>query len=177
MNKFVLFMTILASLGSFAGEHDLTDIEGKDINLKLFDHAIAGSIKDFVVFGNKDDATNISELTIKKDAQIIKASFKKNESSFGGRILHTDLSRNIRSSQIEFVKWDTDLQKIYITINGEMVETIIKADDFQNSHFINPHYFVSFSNGEKFDFKILNGQACYNFSAHLIMMIAGAYSH
>ncbi len=56
-------------------DHFLGTITGSNIDLKIYQHAIAGSIKGFVVFGNVDEETGAVDLSIKKDNQLIKASF------------------------------------------------------------------------------------------------------
>lgn len=175
MKSLVLILALFCQI-AFAGDHSLTDIEGKDIKLKMYDHAIAGSIKDFVIFGNNDEAANLSELTIKKHGQLIKSTMSKTNSGIGGTIAHNNDGISYVTT-IKFIGLDAQEQKFFFEINEEKIEVLVKAEDFQNNHFINPHYFVTFANGEKLDFKIMSGQACYKASLHLLMMIVGAYVH
>lgn len=175
MKSFLLILALFSQM-AFAGDHSLTDVEGKNIKLKMYDHAIAGSIKDFVIFGNNDEEANLSELTIKKHGQLIKTTLSKTNSGLGGTIAH-DYDGISYVTTIKFIGLDSQEQKFFFELNGEKIEVLIKAEDFQNNHFINPHYFVTFANGEKLDFKIMSGQACYRASLHLLMMIVGAYVH
>jgi hypothetical protein len=175
MKSVLLFIALLCQI-AFAGDHSLTDIEGKEIKLKMYDHAIAGSIKDYVVFGHNDEEANTSELIIRKHGQIIKSTLSKTAAGLGGVITHNNDGITYITT-IKFIGLNPQEQKYEFEINDEKVEVLVRAEDFQNNHFINPHYFVTFANGEKIDFKVLSGQACYRASLHLIMMVVGAYIH
>jgi len=175
MKSLILIIALFCQF-TFAGDHSLTDIEGKEIKLKMYDHAIAGSIKDYVIFGHNNEETNTSELIIRKHGQIIKSTLSKTATGLGGVIIHNNEGITY-ATKIKFLGLNTQEQKFEFEINDEKIEVLVKAEDFQNNHFINPHYFVTFANGEKIDFKVLSGQACYRASLHLIMMIVGAYIH
>lgn len=172
MFRSLVIIAALVMNFAFAGEHRLTEILGKDIQLKTYDHAIAGSIKNFVIFGHVDEATATSELTLKKDGQLIKTTFKKSETGLGGTI-----SQSENTTQVRFVKIDAQEQKIYLKINDQLAEVKILADRYENKHFINPRYLVTLANGETLDFHMVDGGACYQFSTHLVMLIAGSYFH
>lgn len=175
MKKF-FFITLLVLSQLALAEHPLTDITGKDIALKNFDHAIAGSIKDFVIFGHNDEDKNLSELTIKKHGQIITARLEKSGNTLGGIIGH-EIAGIRYETKIAFAGVNANESKIFLQINGEPVEVLIKAEGFENNHFVNPQYIVTFANGETFDYKIMSGHACFKTSIHLAMMIVGAYAH
>ena len=158
-----------------AEDHSLSLIKGTNIELKLYDHAIAGSIKDFIVFGNKDDETGTSELTMKKHGQVIRTTFGALSDGFGGTISHSTDGVMV-STEIRLKKVDQAQQQITFTAGGKEYLVQIEAEDFQNDHFINPRYKMEFD-GQRVEFKLEHGDACYGFSAHLVMMIFGAYLH
>lgn len=176
MKLFTVMAFLLITQITSAGDHSLTDIKGREIELKSYDHAIAGSIKDFVIFGNTDEDKNLSDLIIKKDGQLIRASFTKNGNILSGRVTH-QVNGIQRETSVKFLGIDASQQKILLEVNGAPAEVLIKAEGFQNNHFINPHYYVTLSNARAFDFKIMSGGACYKASIHLAMMIVTSFIH
>ena len=83
----------------------------------------------------------------------------------------------------EFVKKDfkqhktieINIEKIrVIDVNGVEHTIKVKADSFENNHFINPEYIFDID-GKVISAKFTNGQACYMYSLHLIFMIYGTY--
>src|SRR3989338_4649823 len=86
--KFILIFSLLFSQLLIADEHALTTLTGTQINLQAYDHAIAGSVKNFLIFGSKDESTGKSELIIKKDGIVTKANFGINNGQFSGNILY-----------------------------------------------------------------------------------------
>lgn len=175
MKKSFLIIIALICQMAFAGDHELSDILGTNIALKSYDHAIAGSIKDFVIFGNTNEDENQSELIIKKHGQIIKSMIKPTSTGLGGTIQHQHEGTTLETT-IKFVSINQREQKIILQLNSEPVEVVIKAEGFANNHFIKPQYIVTLANGESFDFKITDGEACYRASVHLTMMIISAYA-
>lgn len=168
----------LSVFGQFAKaeEHTLTTITGShDINLKEYDHSFAGSIKDFVVFGNVDEATNSAELTLKKDGQLIRTVFQKTGNELGGTVHHEFEGRTF-DTKIVFKGIEPKNNKFFYEINGKMAEVLVVADKFENNHYINPQYVVTYD-GQIIMFKLNNGQACYRYSAFLNFLILGAVLH
>ncbi len=180
MKSLLFALSLVLATVSFhsvsANEHPLASIRGDQIDLKVSDHAFAGSIKDFVVFGNKDEATGISELTLKKDGQVIRATFKKQSAQWVGGVIEHATDEQSFKTLVEFVKVDQAANTMTIRFNGQEIVTKIESDAFENGHFVNPKYSAEI-NGKPVSFKLEGGQACYGFSLHLIMMIWGAYLH
>jgi len=79
-------------------------------------------------------------------------------------------------TEVQFESVDRTNQVINVKIDGETVAVTIKADKFENNHFFNPTYTATLK-GKSVSFTLSGGKACYNFSAHLIMMIFGAMAH
>jgi len=174
--KYILcILTLIFSINAFSGGHDLTELKGTDIDLKLYDHAFAGSIKDFVVFGYKKEGKFESKLQLKKDGKMVEAIFSKNRDGIGGVIRHESEGRNIVSN-LKLVKINQEEQSIEISHNGKNIRVDIEGDDYRNNHFINPRYEANID-GKLVKFNIKDGEACYGFSTHLIFMILGAYLH
>lgn len=166
---------VLISSVAIAEDHKLSEIKGDKIELKTYDHAIAGSIQDFVVWGFVNEQTGASQLLMRRDGQVIETSFSKQGDKMGGVIEHTVANKKI-TTELFFVSLDTNSNEYTFEMNGQPFTVKVTADDFQNHHFINPTYAATLPDGSEFNFR-LEGQACYNYSMHLIFMIVGAYSH
>ncbi|MBL6988776.1 MAG: hypothetical protein ISR65_03325 [Bacteriovoracaceae bacterium] len=173
--KFLLMLISCLFVSSvIAEDHPLSSLSGTNIDLKNYDHAFAGSIKDFVVWGFLDEAAFTSELIMRKDGQTIKTIFNRGEQGVGGTITHKKEDQEI-STTIKLSKIDGQNQTIEFLFNDEKIVVAIKADGYENSHFINPVY-ETIVNDETISFKLM-GQACYGQSLHYAMMILGAYLH
>ncbi|MBI2522356.1 MAG: hypothetical protein HYV97_18190 [Bdellovibrio sp.] len=175
MKSLLVLLCLFLVFSALADDHSLSTIKGTAIDLKVYDHAIAGSVKDFVIFGNKDEETFSSELIMKKHGQVIRATFGKLANGIGGTISHLD-NGVLVSTEVRVEKIDTDLQQITMTADGKNYVVQIEGEDFQNGHFMNPSY-RTVVDGKTVEFKVEAGEACYGFSVHLIMMILGAYLH
>lgn len=175
MKKLFLCLALL-SFTAFADDHGMTDMKGPGIELKSYDHAFAGSVNGFLVFGNVDEGKGHSALTIKKDGGLSVADFNFGENrSFGGTLSHTDESGKQTIVNVEMVKLDRSNTTFTFKVNGQDLDVKIVADDFRNNHFINPEYKTTIG-GKPFVFKMMSGHACYTMSAHLIAMMLAAGS-
>lgn len=176
MKKVVLFALLLTSLFAFAEDHNLTNFKGGDIDLKAYDHAVAGSAKDFLIFASKNEETGISSFTAKKNGKIISTEIKKQtDGTFGTTFNYVTNEGEEKSISVVLKSLDKVENKYVYMMNGKEVVISVKADDFRNNHFINPQYNFEFGD-KQLSVKMENGQACYNFSAHLIAFILTAYS-
>ncbi len=164
----------LTTAVGFAGEHPLSTIQGTQIDLKAYDHAFAGSIKGFVAFGAMDEETFTSELTFRKDGKLVKAAFAMENGKLTGLIRH-DTEKGTVETALYLARIDRAQNQLIFSVNGKEMVVSITADGFANNHFMNPTYKTNF-NGEEISFT-LKGQACYGFSAHLAILILGAYLH
>jgi hypothetical protein len=72
------------------------------------------------------------------------------------------------------VKIDKETSTLHFLLNEKPLTVVVKADAFQNNHFINPHYFVTGPGGMKYHYKVVGGQACYGCSMNLVFMILAA---
>lgn len=80
MRKILSIVAIVLGLVSVAStaraeDHSLSTIQGTQVDLKAYDHAFAGQIRDFIAFGTLDESTGTSELTMRRDGQIVRATF------------------------------------------------------------------------------------------------------
>ena len=177
--KYVLlvFTLLLTIPGVYAEEdHSLSNIRGTNIELKTYDHAIAGAIRDFVVWGYVDEASFTSDLIMRRDGQIVKATFKRQEDGrIGGQIIHT-VGEAERTTEIYLGGVDPEAGQIKLLVNGQETVVSITSEGFEGSHFINPTY-TTVIDGEEVSFTMENGEACFGLSMHLSMVIFGAYLH
>lgn len=174
MKACALLLSLLISTQIFSEDHGMTNIHGTNVELKSYDHAIAGAINGLLVFGDINEEKGQSVLTIKRNGILTHTIFEKvSNKPFGGII---DVSGdNSTVIDVEFTKLDRNENIYTYKVNNEFINIKVTADDFRNNHFINPKY-TTIIKGKPFEFKIEQGQACYNMSAHLIAMMIGAAS-
>lgn len=174
---FVLSSVMFSAAGVRAEDHSISTIQGTQVDLKVYDHAIAGQIRDFVVFGALDESTGMSELTMKRDGQLVRAAFGRDPSTgkFGGLIRHEDQRKQTHETKLQFVRLDKAKNVFTFLVNDQEIEVRVTFDAFANNHYLNPTYRTEV-NGKPLEFT-LKGSACYNFSAHLNFMILGALLH
>lgn len=178
MKKLVLItLLLLSSFLTFAEEdHNLTNFKGGDIELKAYDHGVAGSVKEFIIFASQDEETGISTFIAKKDGKVINAEIKKQANgTFGSSFNYVTTEGETKNIAVTFKELNKVENKYIFTMNGKEVVIFVKADDLRNNHYINPQYDFQFDN-KQLSVKMENGQACYNFSAHLIAILLTAYS-
>jgi len=176
MKKILLAVTLaLFSFGAFAEDgQELTTIRGTNIDMKIYDHAMAGSIKDFVAWGFFDEAAGTSELIIRKYGQTFKTVFNKQENGkFGGTITFTrdNVTQNVG---IEFGKVDPQKKEIYLKVNNEDVVITVVPESMNGGHMVNPTFTTTLK-GETVSY-VLGGESCFGKSSFFAMMILGAYS-
>jgi len=167
MKHILALSFLLTSFIALAGDHNMTNFKGGDVELKAYDHAVAGAVKDFLIFASLDEATGVTTFTAKKEGKVTNLEIKKLASGRFG-VEESTFS-------VLFKKLVREENKFIFTVNGEDIEVDVKADDFINNHYINPAYTFHFKNKD-LTVKMEDGEACYNFSAHLIAMILTAYS-
>jgi hypothetical protein len=165
-----------SSLALAENGHELSTIKGDlNIDLKAYDHAMAGSVKDFVIWGSVNEAQGTSELIMRRDGQDVKALFKQVDKTFGGTVEHrTDYGP--RSTTVQFAGLDRQKNEYSFLVNGEIIKARIAAEDFQNKHFIKPTYTIVNKDGSQTTFKF-EGQACYKYSLHILTMMIAATTH
>ena len=177
MKKLVLAIGLaLFSFAAFAEDgQELTTIIGTNIDMKLYDHAMAGSIKDFVAWGFFDEANGNAEMIMRKYEQTIKTVFKKQENGkFGGTVSHT--KDNVRyDTVVEFVKVDAAKKEIHLKIDNEDVVITTEPESVNAGHMVNPKFTTTLK-GETVSY-VLGGESCFGKSTFFAMMILGAYSH
>jgi hypothetical protein len=167
----------LSSPVAFAEDgHNLSTIKGDlNINLMAYDHAMAGSIKDFVIWGSVNESEGKSELIMRRDGQDVKAIFKQVDKTFGGTVEHrTDYGP--RSTSVQFAGLDRQKNEYSFQVNGEVIKARVVSEDFQNNHFIKPTYTIVNKDGSQTSFKF-EGQACYKYSMHILTMMIAATTH
>ena len=171
--KYLIALLGLVSGLAMAAEHPMGTIKGTNIDLKTYDHAMAGSIKDALVWGFVNEATFTSNLTMRKDEQIIEATFTRADGKVGGKIEHKVADKSIVTT-IYLVKIIKETNEMVLSINDQEVKVAIQGA-YENDHFVNPTY-SAVINGETVSFQ-MQGEACFGYSFHLSALIFGAYVH
>jgi hypothetical protein len=176
--KILILALTLIALPAMAEDHGTTaaTISGQEISLMEIDHGFSGMIKNTLVFGTLDEESGKSTLVFKKAGKVFHADFQKTDGSMKGLLQSEDENGIVKLTQVEFLSVDRVSQVITVKIDNEEVKVAIKADRFENNHFYNPTY-SAIMKGKSVAFSLAGGKACYNFSAHLVMMIFGAMAH
>lgn len=164
-------LSLLLSFASFAGDHPMSEIIGKDIKLSTKDHTIAGRVGTKLIFGDVEESKGHknSTLTIKSDDGLITTSFGNQNGHWGG-VVGTANS----TTEIKLVRIDREIPAYIISVGGKEHTIRVEAEDFRNNHFINPKYVLETTQGD-IEAKMVEGQACWMYSLHLIFMIFGTY--
>ena len=111
--KFILFLSLFSlSFSGYAEDHSLGTLRGTTqqtpVDLKVYDHSFAGSIRDFTVFGWLDESTFTSYLTVRKYAHTFQVTFKKEEGKIGGVLAYDD-----KEVKVEFKGYDKQKQTLF----------------------------------------------------------------
>lgn len=169
---FALFS--LSSFNAFSHEYKMTSIVGTNIKLEAAGHGFAGSVNDKLIFGRKIEGQFVSRLEVLAKNHNQSVSFQMKDNVFQGDISSTTDNGDIVVHQLTFTDLDRNSNTYSLKFDEQEIEVQVTADKFENGHFINPRYETEV-NGEKISFKILDGQACYGYSLHIIFMILGSY--
>ena len=170
----VLALSLTLGFAARAEEHAMSTILGNEIDLKTRDHAFAGSIGDWLANGSFKHDGFVSKIHLLRGEEVVDAEFSQKDKVIGGTLAHT-VDGTLYQTTLKFVKAQKDAPQFLFELNGRPFEISVVSDDFKNNHFINPTYSASI-NDKVYSFT-LKGEACYGYSAHLIMMIYGALAH
>ena len=176
--KIALVSSLLFSPAMALAEdvHKLASIKGDlGIDLKAFDHAMAGAVRDFVIWGSVNETTNTSELIMRRDGQDVRSIFAPAEKSFGGVIMH-QTSKGVKATSIRFLGLDRQKNEYSFLVNGQKIITSVVGEEFKNNHFIKPTFTISGKDLGDISFKF-DGEACYKYSLHIITMMIAATMH
>lgn len=155
--------------------HDLGNVKGTDIDMKVYDHSVAGAINGAVAWGFFDEAAGVSKLIMRKYGQVITAEFKKQaDKSLGGVITSANGSEQ-RSTSVFLGKVDGPNKKFVMKLNGEEITVAITAEGINSGHFVNPTYSTVIS-GKPVSYRI-EVEGCFGYSINMAMIILGAYAH
>jgi hypothetical protein len=177
MKKLVLIAALLMSTFVFAEEHSLSFFRGGDVDLKAYDHSVAGSIGESLVFASNDEATGITTYVAKKEGKIITTEIKKHEDGqFGTELNYVTAEGEQKSISVLWKALNRAENKYVFTMNGQDVAVYVKAEGMDGEHFINPQYDFQFADGKTLSVKLENGTACYGLSANFITIILTSYS-
>lgn len=177
IKSFVLSAVLFSSpLAHAEDDHRLAEIKGDlGIELKAFDHAMAGSVRDFVIWGSVNESAGTSELIMRRDGQDVRSIFASSDKSFGGTVSH-QTSFGQKTTTIKFSSLDKQKNEYSFLVNGDTVLASVVAEDFRNNHFIKPTYTIKFKSNKDVSFKF-EGEACYKYSLHILTMMIAAVTH
>ncbi|MBC86028.1 MAG: hypothetical protein CL677_02525 [Bdellovibrionaceae bacterium] len=166
----MLFAFITPFANADSNDHPMSHIIGTEIELNTLGHTIAGKVGSKLIYGNVDEnGHQTSKLKVKTLVSEFETEFAHRDGVWGGQ-----LSDGNRSLDATFLRLDRENATYYISFGGEEYRVRVEADDFQNNHFINPTYILE-KDGEDIRAQMMEGQACYMYSLHLIFMIFGTF--
>lgn len=156
-------------------EHPAGRIRGTHIDVQTQSHSFAGTVNGGLVLGGLNEATGESRLSFSRNEERAEAVFRRDESTqvLGGELAMPFGDTRI-VSRIEFLSFARAENRMRFRLNGEEIQVEIQAPSFTHNHYRTPTY-VTQINGADFRFTLESGEACPNYSAHLIMMMVVAH--
>jgi len=155
--------------------HELGNVTGTDITMKVYDHAVAGAINGAVAWGFYDEASGSAQLIMRKYGQKISAEFKRQpDKSLGGVIASGDASSQ-RSTSVFLAGVDAANRTFKLRIDEEEIAVLITPEGMANGHFVNPTYSTVIG-GKPVSYRI-EVEGCFGYSINMAMIILGAYAH
>jgi hypothetical protein len=155
--------------------HDLGNVTGTDISMKVYDHAIAGAIKNFVAWGVFEESKGASTLVMRRYGQTISAVFKKQEDGTFGGVISSGEGETARKTTVQLAGVDPKDKTFTLRLNGKDVVVSITAEGFSGGHFVNPTY-STVIDGKNVSYR-MEVECCFGYSIQMAMMILGAYVH
>jgi len=155
--------------------HDLGNVTGTGIDMKVYDHAVAGAVNGAVVWGFFDEAAGASKLMMRKYDQVISAEFKRQpDKTLGGVITSAD-GASQRTTSVFLAGADPANKIFKLRINGEEIVVSITPEGINGGHFVNPTYSTTLG-GKPVSYRI-EVEGCLGYSIQMGMIILGAYAH
>jgi len=155
--------------------HELGNVTGTDIEMKSYDHSVAGAINGATVWGFFDEAAGVSKLMMRKYGQVISAEFKRQpDKSLGGVITSGDEGSQ-RTTSVFFAGMDAASRTFKLRINDEEVVVLVTPEGMSDGHFVNPTYSTVIG-GKPVSYRI-EVTGCFGYSINIGMIILGAYAH
>ncbi|OGS08844.1 MAG: hypothetical protein A2270_00050 [Elusimicrobia bacterium RIFOXYA12_FULL_51_18] len=157
------------------GQDLVGNVTGTNIEMKAYDHTVAGIINGGIAWGFFDEAAGSSRLIMRKYGQVISAEFKKQaDKSLGGVITSSDGSSQ-RTTSVFMAGADPAARTFKLRINEEEVVVTIVPEAMSSGHFVNPTY-SAVIDGKPVSYRI-EVEGCLGYSIQMGMMILGAYAH
>jgi hypothetical protein len=153
--------------------HEIGNVAGTNIEMKSYDHAVAGVINGGLVWGFFDEAKGVSTLTLRKYGQIISAEFKRQEDKSLGGVITSGEGESQRTTSVFLA--GTESRGFKLRINGEEVAVAISPEGVNNGHFVNPTYSTVIG-GKPVSYRI-EVEGCLGYSIYMGMIVLGAYAH
>lgn len=175
-----LLLAFCAVLPAWAdGDHSLTSIEGKDIALKLYDHALAGSMKDFVLWGVMEAKDAFAELGMRKHGQTIRTRFViGSDKKVSGMVEHLTKDGARVQTRLVLQRYDAASRTLHFAINEDKAyQVTIKPERIDGRHLVNPEFVIVPPVGDPVVFKVVKGEACVRHSSKIAPLILAAYLH
>jgi hypothetical protein len=155
--------------------HELGNMTGTDISMKVYDHAVAGAINGAVAWGFFDEASSSAQLIMRKYGQVITAKFERQPDKSLGGVITSGEGSSKRSTSVFFAGADPAKNTFKLRINEEEVAVTITPEGMANGHFVNPTYSAVIG-GKPVSYRV-EVEGCLGYSINMGMIILGAYSH
>jgi hypothetical protein len=155
--------------------HELGNVTGTGIEMKVADHAIGGVINGGIVFGVFDESIGAAQLTMRKYGETIRAEFKKQaDNTLGGTIVSGEGDK-VRRTSVTFLGLDAPSKTMKLKIGEEEIAVTMTPEGVNSGHFVNPTFTTTIG-GKEVKYRI-EVECCYGYAINRAMMIPGAYAH
>lgn len=168
------FAVPLAYRGVEPGQDKVGNVTGTDIQMKAFDHTVAGVINGGIAWGFYDEAGGAARLVMRKYSQVITAEFKRQDGKLGGVITSTD-GQSQRSTVVTLAGVDSANNVFKLKLNDEVVAVTVTPESINGGHYVNPTYSAMIG-GKPVSYRI-EVEGCMGYSIYMGMIMLGAYTH
>lgn len=178
IKKMILFLFLmnLFCIPVFAEEPhpvEIGNVYGSGVDLKMHDHAVAGAIRHYVMWGYVDEASFSAEMMVRKEGELIHSIFKKQDDGKMGGIIQRQVHGKDIITTIYLSKVVPTENKIIYDLNGDELTVLLQPESVAHNHLINPTITLQYK-GQEVTYK-MQGEGCYAYLTFNSMMIAAAY--
>jgi hypothetical protein len=155
--------------------HELGSVTGTNIDMKVYDHAMAGALNGGVAFIVYEESEGGSRLTLRKYGETIQAEFKEQADNTLGGVITSGQNEQARTTKVEFVGLDSASNTFKLQIGDEEVTVAITTEGTVGGHMKNPTFSTTIA-GQPVSFRV-EVECCYGYAIFASMAILGGYAH
>ena len=166
MRTLILMVCLAFSLPVLSDEnHGIGKITNDELDLTYIDHVLTGRVGDRPVFARPAKEGFGLYLWHRANGQDFESSLRVEGDRIKGAVLSQSLNGESIEEEFYYTEREQGLLKGVIGDRTFMVE--ISSEAMNGHHYINPHFLVTFGDGQTYEFDLKNSQACMGCSMKL----------